>query len=256
MRSGLRPDVRLVLLSFLMLFVELALIRWAGSNVLHLSYFSNFVLLGSFLGIGIGFLRGGQRRDLFPYALPALAVLVAFVRLFPVEIEGAGGDLIFFGTLETTGPPRELVLAVIFVVVAATLACIAQGVARTFSSFEPLEAYRLDIIGALAGIVAFTALSFLRAPPLAWGAVAGAVLLLAHLPRVTAVQVAALAALLLLLGVETFESGASWSPYYKVTVEEGDVPFVRVNGVPHQAIFRTSKESLYARVYASARPAR
>src|SRR5688500_5192620 len=55
--------VRLLGLSFLMLFVELALIRWSGSNVLHLSYFSNFVLLGSFLGIGIGFLRGDQRRD-------------------------------------------------------------------------------------------------------------------------------------------------------------------------------------------------
>ena len=41
-----------------MLFVELALIRWTGSNVVHLSYFSNFVLLGSFLGIGVGFLRG------------------------------------------------------------------------------------------------------------------------------------------------------------------------------------------------------
>src|SRR5207247_2637708 len=39
--------LRLGALSFLMLFVELALIRWAGSNVLYLSYFSNFVLLGS-----------------------------------------------------------------------------------------------------------------------------------------------------------------------------------------------------------------
>ena len=62
-----------------MLFVELALIRWLGSNVLYLSYFSNFVLLGSFLGIGIGFLRGRAKTDLFPWAAPALAVLVAFV---------------------------------------------------------------------------------------------------------------------------------------------------------------------------------
>ena len=51
-------SLRLVILSCLMLFVELALIRWTGSNVVYLSYFSNFVLLGSFLGIGIGFLRG------------------------------------------------------------------------------------------------------------------------------------------------------------------------------------------------------
>jgi len=42
---------RLVLGSALMLFLELALIRWLGSNIVHLSYFSNFVLLGSFLGM-------------------------------------------------------------------------------------------------------------------------------------------------------------------------------------------------------------
>ena len=55
-----RPDFavvrRLMLGSALMLFLELALIRWLGSNVVHLCYFSNFVLLGSFLGIGLGFL--------------------------------------------------------------------------------------------------------------------------------------------------------------------------------------------------------
>jgi hypothetical protein len=253
----LRPGVRLVLLSFLMLFVELALIRWTGSNVLHLSYFSNFVLLGSFLGIGIGFLRADRERDLFPYALPALAVLVAFVRFFPVEIEGAGGDVIFFGTLETSGPPREVVLAVVFVVVAATMAFIAEGVARAFVQFEPLEAYRLDIVGSIAGIAGFTAMSFLRAPPLAWGVVAGVVLLVAHRPRITLVQIGALVALLVILGVETFAAGASWSPYYKVTVEnEQTAPFVRVNGVPHQAIFETDASSLYSRVYQSARPAR
>ena len=44
---------RLFLASFLMLFVELVLIRWLGAHVAYLSFFSNFVLLGSFLGIGI-----------------------------------------------------------------------------------------------------------------------------------------------------------------------------------------------------------
>ena len=47
---------QLIAASGLMLFLELALIRWLGANVVHLSYFSNFVLLGSFLGIGAGFL--------------------------------------------------------------------------------------------------------------------------------------------------------------------------------------------------------
>src|SRR4051794_35749316 len=146
---------RLVLLSALMLFVELALIRWAGSNVVYLSYFSNFVLLGSFLGIGVGFLRAGRAdpdengdrprpwyrrlrgRDLFPYAPVALALLVAFVRFFPVEVRQTGSDLIFFGGgLHRSGPPRELTLTVLFLVVAAAMAFIGEGVARTFAKFE------------------------------------------------------------------------------------------------------------------------
>src|SRR5438874_10792244 len=90
------PRLRLVALSFLLLFVELALIRWTGSNVLYLSYFSNFVLLGSFLGIGVGFLRAGSRRSLFPFAPVLLAALVAFVLAFPVAIDRSGSSLLYF----------------------------------------------------------------------------------------------------------------------------------------------------------------
>src|SRR5437016_1446664 len=70
------PRLRLFGLSFLMLFVELALIRWTGAKIVYLSYFSNFVLLGSFLGIGIGFLRSRSRVNLFAWAPVALALLV------------------------------------------------------------------------------------------------------------------------------------------------------------------------------------
>src|SRR5438309_9920900 len=100
---------RLAALSFLMLFVELALIRWTGSNVLYLSYFSNFVLLGSFLGIGVGFLRARSRRNLFAFAPLLLGVLVGFVLAFPVQIDRSGSSLIYFGKLGSrTGLPLWL----------------------------------------------------------------------------------------------------------------------------------------------------
>src|SRR5438034_31495 len=92
MASGAR--LRLVLLSFLMLFVELALIRWTGANNVHLAYLTNFVLLASFLGIGVGFLRAERGPELFPWAPVALALLVGFVLAFPVDLttlEGSGG---------------------------------------------------------------------------------------------------------------------------------------------------------------------
>src|SRR5215216_3215807 len=106
---------RLLLASALMLFLELALIRWTASNVVHLGYFSNFVLLGSFLGVGVGFLRAG-RTDRDPLYFPiALAVLVVGILLFPVTVDRAGSDLIFFSDdLNLSGPPPWLVLPLIF----------------------------------------------------------------------------------------------------------------------------------------------
>src|SRR5437763_15971047 len=77
---------RLVLLSFLMLFTELALIRWTAANDVYLAYITNFVLLASFLGIGVGFLRVRAAPDLLGAVPLALAALVAFVLAFPVRI--------------------------------------------------------------------------------------------------------------------------------------------------------------------------
>ena len=60
-----RPRSSLFVASFLMLFVELALIRGTTAAVVYLSFFTNLVLLASFLGIGLGFLRarGDPRRS-------------------------------------------------------------------------------------------------------------------------------------------------------------------------------------------------
>jgi len=233
-----RVRLRLVGLSFLMLFAELALIRWLGSHVVYLSYFSNFVLLGSFLGIGIGFLRAHGKSDLFRYAPVALALLIAFVRIFPVEIDRSGATLIFFGSFSRTGLPPWMTLPVIFVAVALVMAMIAEGVARTFVLFEPLEAYRLDIIGSILGIASFMVLAFLHAPPIAWGAVAAALFVVLLSAGLRPLQVIAVLGLVVMLGSESLMAGESWSPYYRVSARrlaDGQVD-VNVNGIPHQRI--------------------
>ncbi len=247
---------RLLALSFLMLFVELALIRWTGSNILYLSYFSNFILLASFLGIGLGFLRADARHNLFPYAPVALAALVAFVRLFPVEIDRSGTELIFFGALGTqTGLPPWLTLPVLFLGVAGVMMLIGEGVARTFRQFPPLDAYRLDILGSLAGIIAFSVLSFLGAPPVAWGAVVAVALFLLVDRRTRTWQLPVLGVMLLLLGVESLVPTDSWSPYYKVRLirQPSGAVTLLVNGIPHQtmepAARRLATVPLYGLVY-------
>jgi Spermine/spermidine synthase domain len=231
---------RLLLLSFLMLFVELALIRWTGANILHLAYLTNFVLLASFLGIGLGFLLAGADRDLFPLAPVVLAVLVALVLAFPVEAVRLSGDRQLVGNFGLPAAPRIVVLPVIFLLTVAIMGAIGQGVARTFSRFQPLDAYRLDVLGSIAGIVAFSALSFLQFPPVAWGlvAVAGFALLLGR--RMGGWQKVALAGIVVLLGAQSLVPVLHWSPYYKVNArtppdEQGSMA-VRVNNIPHQTL--------------------
>ena len=246
---------RLVLLSFLMLFVELAIIRWAGANVVYLAYFSNLVLLGSFLGIGLGFLWAGRGgRPLFPFAPVVLAGLVAFIRFFPIDIRVTGSQLIFFNDLHSSGPPREVVLPVIFLAVATLMTFITDGVATTFKRFEPLEAYKLDLAGSVSGIVAVAVLAFLRMPPVAWGLVATAVLVAVSLPKVRPVTVLALGAVIVLLGLESAASHTSWSPYYKIEYERNaDGGYnVDVNSVPHQASLPVAHNPLYGSNYEQA----
>jgi hypothetical protein len=246
--------VRLVSLSFLMLFVELALIRWTGSRVLYLSYFSNFVLLGSFLGIGLGFLSARRRFELFPWAPVALAVLIGFVSAFPAVVDQTGDQVLYFGQFHAGGLPVWATLPVIFLAVAAAMAFIGQGVARSFVRFSPLLAYRYDILGSLAGIGAFSLLSFLDAPPLAWGAIVAAMFAALLGRRLGLLQILALAVVLVLLTGESLQRNHYWSPYYEITLApHRGYTIVEVNGVPHQAIeptaLRRRSEPVYFEPY-------
>jgi SAM-dependent methyltransferase len=246
--SPLAVKPRLVLSSALMLFLELALIRWTGSNVVHLSYFSNFVLLGSFLGIGIGILRSGRAKRLPYYSPVMLGLLVAVIAWKPVTVNrGSSSSVIYFTSLSTSGPPTYVILPIIFIAAAVVLAGPAELVGRCFADLPRLTAYRFDLIGSLIGIVSFTGLSFLGAPPIWWGLIVTVAFLLLMVPQqkatATALSAALVAApLLVMVGVLFHESTRpenSWSPYYKVQTsgfEWQGVPLltITVNGVPHQ----------------------
>ena len=236
--------VRLALGSALMLFLELALIRWTGANVLHLSYFSNIVLLGSFLGIGLGFLRAPADRMPAPYYSPMILLgLVGFVAAYPVSVDRKGSTLIFFTSLATTGPPIWLTLPAVFLAVAAVMAGPGELVGACFMHLPRLDAYRYDLLGSLLGIAVFTGLAFLDSPPFVWFAIIGALfVVLLGRPGVS-VSVSLLVALLLLFGYPMrHDKNVFWSPYYKVTtvagVDDAGGPAwdIQVNGIPHQRL--------------------
>ena len=102
-----RPTLNLFLISWLILFLELACIRWFPAHVLFLTFFTNTVLLASFIGMSIGCLlaeRPGRLIDRTPFWL-AISLLAGMgVQLLRssleryVDVAGqANPDVVFFG---------------------------------------------------------------------------------------------------------------------------------------------------------------
>src|SRR6478609_2288388 len=141
--------------SFLVLFLETAVIRWMPAYVRLLAYFSNFILLASFLGIGLGCLLATRRRNLalwFPLALFVLLVAVDRLRL---EVALPSSSTIYFSS-GTAAPvvavESTLLLPLLFVAVAALFVTVAQRMGLELTKHPPLAAYVINLLGSLAGV--------------------------------------------------------------------------------------------------------
>src|SRR5438876_5293080 len=73
-----RDGFELFLISLIILFLELACIRWFPAHVLFLTFFTNVVLLASFLGMSVGCLAARRPRNYLAWT-PALLALGLFV---------------------------------------------------------------------------------------------------------------------------------------------------------------------------------
>ena len=245
-----RPGLSLALLAGVTLFLELAFIRWASANVIYLGYFSNFVLMACFLGIGLGFLVSRRSVHLLPWAPPALGlvcfaiyVLQTSITLSPEGIEGA----VYFntGAVLSSPAPAWLTLSILFVGIAATFTCISQATGRCFPHFHPIKAYTLDIAGSLAGIVSFTLLAFLWTPAWVWFAIVAAAFAVLTFrepkqARLVAIASGVLATMIVFMSdAEDDVQELVWSPYQQLSLhynDEARYGFVRANRVPHQEL--------------------
>lgn len=248
---------RTLLASFLVLFLEIALIRWMPAYIRLLSYFSNFILLASFLGIGLGCLLAPARSRLFKWFPLVQAIVIAAVYFFRLEVAVPTSGSIYF----TSGTAAKVVvvestmlLPLLFVIVAALFMTLAQRMGREMAQLPPLEAYTINLAGSLAGVVALGAISWLELPPTVWFGIAFAAavpLLLTPEAPVDGIGVQAtprtaptafiLFNLALLAGslalVHVMARGAIWSPYYKITVsQQGPDTVVEVNNIFHQSM--------------------
>ena len=255
-----RSETRLFLTSLAILFVELMLIRWIPANVKYIGFFSNFLLIASFLGIGLGILlgRNGWNPRLSPFAI-LLAGVVIYVLFFRLDVQVDSQDELFFGLAENNAADQNfLILPLIVGLVVALLATLALPLGPLLKSMRPLKAYAIDIGGSLAGIAAFTVLSALGTPPLVWFIVAvGLVVALDFGRRISAftfVNTAALAAVLVLVFTQGQSRDDIWSPYYRIDtfVDGKGLTHITVDGIPHQALHPLGEpgiEEFYEQVY-------
>src|SRR5215472_13957769 len=252
-----RRDFQLFLTSFLALYAELLCIRWMPAHVRYLSYFNNFILFASFLGLGVGILSVRRKLPLGPRTFPLIllfaAILIAATK-FELHIGSAG--VLYYGAGESgTAPPENaLVLPAAFLLVSLLFVCIGRPLGVLLAEVTPpLRAYGFDIGGSLAGIAAFFLLSWFEQAPVVW--FGGLVLLCLLLAGPTWRDRAFMLVPLVVAGAIAWNIGQSywWSPYYKIGLtptDNGHGFAVNVNESGHQAMLPSDeKEPFYRAPY-------
>lgn len=253
----------LFLASLLFLFLELAFIRWFPAQVLFLTFFTNTVLLASFLGLSLGLLATRHRRNFLLWTPILLLVSLSAglgmesIRIALQDILNVGNNvsspqMVYFGTevrvndVATFAVPMEWVAGLFFVLIAATMIGPGQLMGRRFAQLaNPVEAYLINTGGSLAGVLLFNVCSWWLSP-VWWFALAAAGLiyfLVRDTPRVWWAAGLAIAAPLLLLAPEYFPIGPirklypveSWSPYYRINYSPASHTIV-VNLIGHQTM--------------------
>ncbi|MDF2440505.1 MAG: hypothetical protein JWN98_1489 [Abditibacteriota bacterium] len=253
----------LFVISFTILFFELACIRWFGSTVIFLTFFTNLVLMACFLGMSVGCLTAEHKRNYSGAILPLtlIGMVLGYVTLslyssyskVTVDVGGqASPQQIFFGTEYRASDPSQIVIpleviaGVFFVLIALMFLGLGQLMGRAFNaSANRVAAYSADILGSLAGIIAFGLVSYLQTPPLVWfGLTTGLCLYLTQaalsqsrrniqwLYAIGVVVMASLSSPTIASQSQTF-----WSPYYKILYSQNrQSRVIDTNNIGHQAM--------------------
>ena len=121
----------LFLTSFLVLFLELTLIRFLPAQIAYLGFYTNFILLASFVGIGAGILLSEKKGDLkwiFPWLLLALIFLAG---VFPVSIyPDSSGEIHFSSSFRGMIFPEVVLVPLIFALTALVFVALSQRLGR------------------------------------------------------------------------------------------------------------------------------
>ena len=228
--------------SFLILFFELALIRFIPSNVRVTAYFINLVLIAAFLGMGIGLIRVKSEKNLTHFFAPSLLLLTGACVYFSNIIipPPTSGETIYASYFDLSTQSREWgmvpVVCVFFVLSALPFIALGNAMGREFQNFSALQAYAINTAGSLAGLLIFSLLSHFSTPPLVWFAFGGILfLLLAGKGQNTILPILCLGIIIYMVQILSQKDHEIWSPYYKINhYRNQTATSISVNGSLHQ----------------------
>jgi spermidine synthase len=282
--SSLRAGAELFLISLLILYLELASIRWFPAHVLFLTFFTNTILLSCFLGMSLGCMAASRPMNLLtqtPTRLAltlTLALLVERLGYFFQSVVDVGNQaspqLVFFGTeyrvndLSHFFIPIEVLNALFFWLIALTLMGPGQELGRALKRLSnPLQAYTLNILGSLCGIVLFATCAWWELSPFWWFLLVvlglGYFLAIDRSGQRPVLQGEAIAKLVVVLVLASLTSVSSkfqsrrvgerlWSPYYRIDYYYPPEGRIVVNLIGHQAL--VSRNDNFRPAYAYALP--
>src|SRR5205085_4095288 len=196
-------------------------------------------------------LAARRQRFWFP-PFPLLVVLMVFIIAhFKFQLYINSVQVLYYGAGEAGNQESFIILPIVFGIVVLCFIPLARSFGQLFTQVKPLTAYTFDIIGSLAGIACFSAMSYFALPPLVWFVILALPLLLLSAKRT--VLVVALVLLACLVVVGWLQRGAYWSPYYKIllhpAVPDGYIVDVNNSG-SHQTMNSWQyKEPFYQLVY-------
>jgi len=218
----------LFLVSSLSLFLELAVIRWISGEVRLLAYFKNLPLLAAFLGLGIGFALAGRGRDYRPAFGPLLGLFVALVLAVgrissprSLFYPASGDEFVWYAAPLADWLALALFLGMVLIFFLVTMFLfipLGQATGEEMARHAPLPAYSVNILASLAGVWAFSLLSYLQTPPAVWFALAllGLGVYLAARQILSRLTLAVF--ILVPVGLVVFGRGEIWSPYQRLEV--------------------------------------
>jgi hypothetical protein len=224
-RTSFKACARLALISFVILYLELVVIRWLSTEIRIFAYFKNFPLLATFLGFGIGCILAPRARNYFrfaPYLLLIVAALICFAPILGYVHVTFIDPFTYYtiGNWNFSNPISTLlkgfvVLVGVFVLVVGLFVTLGERLGQCFNDVDVLTGYTLNVAFSLLGALFYAGLTSLQTGPLVWMTFA-AILLLPFFWK-SKMALAAFACLILIPWL-LIPKGVVWSPYYRIDV--------------------------------------